>query len=450
MKKTWKLTLAVCIFAVGIARANSTVYSDNLVNDTGLPVNTTYDLDLQLRGIGSASAVVTATSATLTSPSFNDGRAATGTFAVTTLTDLTTNFASNKLTVLTTASLSGSQIRLNGVPITEGLDWSVGTTSTATAIAIARALNTKFSGTITSTAPAASASVFSTAAVAGAAANAYTFTSSVSSISVSSATFFNGRDSAWVTIKDTKLTVNVDFAVGASTMATAVNLSSAINNNATLAPLVTASTGLAAKVTVTADAVGTTGNYGLTSSSPTAITVDGLVMRGGSAAAWTVGTTTISLPTHGLSTGLGVYLSTSGSVALSPLVWGTTYYIIKVDASSVQLALTSTGAVAGVPITLTSSATPTTTHTYTLNVPAITGTPSYKWQVSNDGTNFADYTTSAAGVTIASGTLASYTFGGAVQAWDFGKVNFHYLRFKVVAPTTGAMNIITNVIGKQD
>lgn len=152
MIKKVLFVLLGCLLASASATAKTVVYSDNLVNETSLGADTNYDLDLQTRGIDSVSAVVTASSASIATASFVDGRVATGTLTVASLSDLTTAYATNKLTVVSKDGISGKMIRLAGIPIIEGQDWYAQSTKALTATAIAAALNAKFSGIILSTA----------------------------------------------------------------------------------------------------------------------------------------------------------------------------------------------------------------------------------------------------------------------------------------------------------
>jgi len=131
-------------------------------------------------------------------------------------------------------------------------------------------------------------------------------------------------------------------------------------------------------------------------------------------------------------------LYSSSTQTVSPLVNQTTYYVIPVDRSSFKLALTSTGAIAGVGIVITSS---NTARTYTLAPLAITGTPSFKWQVSNNGTNYNDLTTTPYNVAISSVTMLSYTLGGAASMWDFGPFDYTWIRLNVIGPTTGGIQL---------
>ena len=67
------------------------------------------------------------------------------------------------------------------------------------------------------------------------------------------------------------------------------------------------------------------------------------------------GTDEIRIPNHGLDTGLGVRFSLTGGggTLASPFVVNTTYYVIRVDGSTIQLATTVANAVAGTAINIT-------------------------------------------------------------------------------------------------
>jgi len=137
--------------------------------------------------------------------------------------------------------------------------------------------------------------------------------------------------------------------------------------------------------------------------------------------------------------GFQVLFSTNGAAsAPSPLINQTTYYVIPVDVNDFKLATTSTGAVAGTAIVLTSTG---TAGAYKLTPLAITGTPSFKWQVSNDGTTWNDLTATPYNVAISSITMSAYTFGGASTVWDFGPFNYVWVRLNVIAPTAGGIQL---------
>ena len=138
-------------------------------------------------------------------------------------------------------------------------------------------------------------------------------------------------------------------------------------------------------------------------------------------------------------------LYSSSTLTVAPLVNQTTYYVIPVDRNSFKLALTSTGAVAGLGIVITSS---NTAKTYSLAPIAITGTPSFKWQASNDGVNFNDFTANSYNVAVSSVTMLSYTLGGTSTIWDFGPYDYTWIRLNVVAPTKGGIRLICTPNGE--
>ena len=200
-------------------------------------------------------------------------------------------------------------------------------------------------------------------------------------------------------------------------------------------------------------------NYSLWTSSQSALTIAPYTsssttqgwasgsMVGGVSASFTINSPIINLASHGYTKGLEV-LYTSSTYTIAPLVSGTTYYVIPLTANSLELATTSTGAVAGSPITITSSNTLTAKDTFTLAPLAITGTPSYKWQVSEDGITWSDYLTTPYGVSVSSITIGSYISTGTVNTWDFPSIDYPWISLNVVAPTTGGIKLTAYGNGK--
>ena len=137
----------------------------------------------------------------------------------------------------------------------------------------------------------------------------------------------------------------------------------------------------------------------------------------------------ITATAHGLYTAVPVLFRVLTGAAPTALTGETTYYAIRTSADIVELATTSVKAQALDPIILGAKS---ATGTYSLIPLAITGTPSFKWMASNDGTNWADVNTSSI-------TMSAYTAGGAVSAWDFEWFNFANLRLAVTGPTTGGI-----------
>ncbi len=360
-------------------------------------------------------------------------------------------FASSSPTVISTATilfsgghtapLQNSYLTFNGQKLIQGQGWSVQDTSSGTATSLATLLNLM---------PGISASasgsvVYATATTGGSAANSITMTSTQPSfMTVANPTFTGGVDNAYITINGTSLVQGTAWTRVATTTGTAKAISDAINASPTLSAIVTSLwTTNASSFTITADSVGTLGNY-TTVGSPAAIAPGNATLTGGANSAFTVGSPVIVIASHGYTTGVPLLLT--GSTVPAPLVTATTYYAIAVDANDIELALTSTGAVAGTYITLTSSST-TGPHTTTLTPLAITGTASFKWQASNDCVTYQDFTTTAGGVSVSSVTFGS-PYTAFVTNWDFGPVNFQCIRAAVVGPTTGAVNLQIRVNGK--
>jgi len=130
---------------------------------------------------------------------------------------------------------------------------------------------------------------------------------------------------------------------------------------------------------------------------------------------------------------VGLPVLYTATTALGGLTTATTYFVIPVSRTQFELALTSTGAVAGTYITITSSSAQTTAHTRTLTPLALTGTTTFAWQSSDDGTNWFSVGTSSA--VPASGFIA----GGNSVAIDWGAFNYSYLKLNVTAPTAGGV-----------
>lgn len=139
---------------------------------------------------------------------------------------------------------------------------------------------------------------------------------------------------------------------------------------------------------------------------------------------------TITIASHGYATGLRVAATTAG--VLPAGLSATNYWVIKVDASTIQLATSAANALAGTVVNITAAA---GGGTHTLTPAAITG-GSYKVQVSVDDSTWFD--------------LASVTNNVTATA-DFmhEKIDpmFNYLRV-VWAVTTGQIAYVVNTLVK--
>jgi len=328
-------------------------------------------------------------------------------------------------------AFQNQSITINGVVYPRASYWNQPNTgddtSTGTAISLAALFNTVKGITATS----AGSVVYATATVAGSAGNLFTISASTTALTIGTPNFTGGVDNAKVCINGTCLTQGTDWTKGATTALTAASITSAINGNSVLAPLVTATT-VASSSTITSDTVGTATNYTLTSSTQSQISASNPTMTGGTNSAYTINTTPIAIPTHGFAQGQAV-LYTSGTITIAPLVNQTTYYVGYVDANDVKLASSTVQAAAGNYLVYTSSSV-AGPHTFTLAPLSTTGTASFKWQYSNDCVTYNDIPS------ISSTTIASpYTTSS--QNWDFGNTNYKCIQMNYIAPTTGGINL---------
>jgi len=441
--------------------------SQSIINGVQAVTGNT-DVDLNANHADEVSVQVVYSSASTTPITFGDGAPGSGSLTVATLTGLTTAYASDHITFSGTNSYSGSRIWLNGQLITEGVQWTKGTTSTATAIAFCNYIQKAFVDVLVSTANTTSAIVYSTATTAGSAANSFTCVSSTQSgIACASANFTGGQNNAVVTLDNVKFTANTDWFVGASTTATAANIAAAITTK--LGSVITTSTS-AAVCTLTATTVGANTNYPIASSTAAITTV---AFTGGTDSNITYSATqnglsglfnysqifpgsqygptnTIKVAPTTLGTASPLLLSKTAGTYPGPLVGGTTYFASNLTATTFQIADTSTGAVAGVSLLIT-TATAAGGGAFKLTPLALTGTPVMKLQKSNDDVNFTDVYVSTNPLVApfqASISFAS-TYTSASQQWDLGSVAYRWLRFVYTAGTQGAVQIKYIINGKR-
>lgn len=227
------------------------------------------------------------------------------------------------------------------------------------------------------------------------------------------------------------------WTAGATSSDTAKAISDAIMANATLSAVMSSTWTAGGVVYATATAVGTDlHSYSMVSSSPAALSITSF--SNGSDSDISLTNDTIYVNNHRLGVGVPVKLAKASGTTFQPLVAETTYYALPTSSNYVRLSTTSADAQAGTYINLLSQ---TGGGSFSLVPVPIAGTPSFKWQVSNDGSSFADFTTSVYGVSLSSVTMTSYTAGGASTAWDFGPLNYKTLRCKVIAPTAGAIDL---------
>lgn len=350
----------------------------------------------------------------------------------------------------TTTALDGAYITIEGHPFRNGIEWTRQTTATGTAASIAAAIDAVdflvstnvFTGTTSSDTLRSSATVY------GVFGNAYSiFSSTPAALNIdgstltATSTFSGGRDRGFITINATQLFADTDFTVGASTAATATNIAAAINADATLGQIIvaTATAPCPACGVVYATAT-TTGlhTYSISTSSRPLLTPSGFQFDGGTEDNINSETDVIT-KANTFPLAQGVYIGATVPTGLSA---GTTYFAIPVAyGTSFKLATTAANAVAGTAIDISTTA--AGSGSYTLTASTYTaGSAGFNWQSSNDNTNW---------LTLPS--ISSVTIPGSgvtTIGWDFGTLNYRYLRLNFTGPTRGCAVIDAAIQGKRD
>lgn len=417
-------------------------YNGNLVNvAAGLAYSNTYAMDLAKYDASKVSAQILYSSVTFTSPTFSDGSESTGNVRVITVTGLSSATATNQITIISTTGLNGAALTVGNNVLTYGVQWNLAATKQLTAVNLAAAIHAANSQI---SASASGGIVYATAAY-GSYANSWKVTSNNSSMTVLNSFFSGGADNAVLTINGTALTQGTQWTAGASTTTAVLSLGNAIAN-AGLSLSTSASGGLGV-IYATSTLNGTAYNYTLVSSTPTVLSVSGPRMTGGTNAGVTLNSGVITAGSaSNLTLALPVLYAIGANPAIGGLTTGTTYYVVPISATQFYLSRCSSCAVAlsaGDYVTVTSTNSQSTAHTYTIAPLAWAGSASFIWQASNDNSNWGT-APSTGTVTITSSTAVTDTL------LDFGVFNFRYLRFNFTAPTSGAVNLVVPVNIKQD
>lgn len=240
--------------------------------------------------------------------------------------------------------------------------------------------------------------------------------------------------------------VSISYTPASTSTGTAKSISDGIVANSSLNTVITSTWTSAGVVTATSTIVGTAANYAMLSSSQAALAVSGPNMAGGTNAAYTINTPTITITSNGFTTGFQVLYTTGSNVAISGITWGTTYYVSVVNpntttglASTFKLSSSLANAQAGTGIVLASSRTLVTADSFTLTPLTFSNTSGaggVQLQWSDDGTNFSNATIGNYGVAITSVTFAA---AGATTIYDLGAISHRYLRASETAPAAGAV-----------
>lgn len=342
---------------------------------------------------------------------------------------------------------------LNGERLTQGIQWTKQATSSATMIGIVNYINTytPLSTIFTATTAAADLGVATiTVRTAGYAGNAYTLTSSSNALlAAGGATFSNGVTPAQIVFNLTSLatssvvlTEGTDFNAITSSQVTAGAIKNAIDANSILPNWISVSTAAGALVNLTAKYVGAKYNFGIQVSTPNALPVTNNAMYGGTDTDISTTAYTFYEANHTMTTALPVLFTKSAGNAPGVLGPNSTYYTIVVDDNNFAVASSSTNAIAGTKLAIaTQTATGGGTFAFTPLAYSASPAASFKWQMSNDNSNWSDINVSSVTVSSPSTTVSS-TF------WDFGAVNFRFLRLFVLGPQRGGLYLVVPVIGR--
>ena len=457
-----------------ISKASDIVlYSSSVVNKV-ITAATNVDLDLNFNHVDALSAQINYSSASTSPISFTDGNTSTMTLRVTTNGALSAAKASEKITIVSNTAMTGAWLQViaggRTVILTEGRDWTRQAVSSNTARSLQAALNRNFSDLFTSTVPGTSSIIYSTAVVAGADANSYSVKSStVASLLVNTPTFISGQDAAYINIGSARLVADTDWVVASVASNTAVNIKNAISKSPVGPIVVVSTTAGGTVISATTTVVGSWTNFTLVSSTPTALTFSGPAMARGSNSdiiynylpSQNSGFFSNGFPTqsgatvnsiskpNSLGVGSAMLLGKTAGTYPSPLVDKTTYYALAVTATNFQLSDTSTGALAGLPLVFSTS-TVNGGGAFTLTPLALTGTPSFKLQASNDGVNFQDVYVSTS--TLLPPFQANISFASPYASGSViynGDVYYKILRLAYTAATTGATNLQYIINGKR-
>ena len=274
----------------------------------------------------------------------------------------------------------------------------------------------------------------------------HTFTDGAKSsgtIVVTGRTGFSGSES--VTINGISVTEGVDWTNASTASGTAKAISDAIVADTSLSTIVVSTWGNNAFIVLTGTNTGAVTPFFLMTSTP-GLSVVTPFMINGSTPDVSVGGDTFSESSHGLIDGMAVFFTTAAAAtAPSPLTSRTTYYAIVTNDDVYQLATSTMNAVAGTDIDITALA--YGGATFTVAPIALTGTPSFRFQGSNDDSNwFTIASTIAAGVAIGSVTYSS----DASTMWNFGEYPHRYLRLNYLAPTWSGLTMTGTVFGTWD
>lgn len=425
MKK--KILGAVLLLGgLGIQPVFAANVNANILRWTGMAVSTTQAFDLSAYREFSVQAAYE--DASFTADTFTDGNLGTVVITLpTTMTNLIGTKASATVNVATTTGLSGDALVVEGRRYVAGTDWATTGSSTTVATALAAMLAERHPDV---TATASGSTVTITARSYGTAGNSLNLSSSDSAtLTVSGATLTGGLATPTFTIAGVTLTEKTDFTFTSSSATSAGNLLAAATTHATIGAVYS---GSRSNNVVTLTRIAASDTATTASCSTGTITV---ANTRGNVGQIDVSNDTIYQANHGYTTGLKLLYTKTSGTSPSNLVAGTTYFAIRQSNDYYKVATTANLAVAGTAVDIS---TVTGGGTFVMTPLAFSGTPSFKWQASNDGTNYTDL------------SVSSVTYSADGNAiWDFDTYNYKWLRLNFVGPTNGGLAITATLNGKK-
>lgn len=441
MKKLIKfLAVVLPLTFISVKASSSTwTYGDYLINDPTLayatsPVLDTENISAGKGPIDNLSMQVTYATATISAFTFIDGTPSAGTFTVLSTSTLTAARGTNTITVTTQTVPASASITLQGTVYTANAPngWPIGTNSTTTAANI----QAKFNSVPGFTASVSSNVVTLSCASSGTLCNSIGLSVNTTTLLAGAALFNGGANNLVVGFGGFTVTAGTDFTPVSTASGTASAISAAFGANASLAAIAGSTWATNGVVYSTMVTAGTAGNSITMFTNSSSVTASGF--SGGTASSINTSASSIRLPTHGISTGYPLLYTKTAGTSPGTLTANTTYFAVVVDANNIKLASSSSNALAGTTVGITTQ-TVAGGGTFVLTPPAWSGSAGFYWQSSNDNTNF--FTISISSVTISSSTAQTTTM------WD-GTINYRYLRFVYNGPTFGGVNIKVKGNGK--
>lgn len=446
MKLKSLAAITVLAATVAISARLAFAFLNGIVVNNSYAVSQIVPIKLGAGGVSNLSTTVFYSTPSFSNATFTTGQVSTGSITIANNALLSTSAATESIVIKSTSGVVGDFVTMS-YPTAPGAavvrvnrDWVYGPNTSSAAINLAAALR-RYSAPLGGVSFVASGNVvYATAPVGSLYNGIHVVTNDATTITVSSPTFLGGRNANVVSVNGTLFQANLAYSVGVSSAASATNLAAAINARASLNKWVTATAGsglTAGIVSLRSKLAGSIYNFSMTTSNSAAASVFAANMYGGLTPSWVLGGTSISVPAHGLVTGLPVLYSAGSSPAISGLTDQTTYYIGAVDANDLALATSNSNAAAGTYVTLASSSSLTAASTYLLSPLAFSiGHTGFFWEVSNDGSNWTPLNVSS----------LTYTSAGS-RIWTFGAMPFAFLGMNVTVPSAGAFKLKVNAQG---